>query len=252
MAERATDGAAKRDLHVAPEQNGRHQTPSETRRRIDLGLEQRDQHGGALRVADEDDRPAMVVVRQVVLPRGEQAVVRDGPRRLRRMRQTGDRHLAVHGCPHSAPLGEARRLDEGGRPLGGLHREVGVDAWLPRDGRVHVKAIEAARRGRGRGEGRLRHPSPVHGRGRPTGAARIRRSVGVAQPDRARRGAEWERGRSRWGHSRRRRAPARTTPARHPARHACVTRRLTNPNHRRGSFGRTGPERRAEEHGASA
>ena len=242
-----------RDLHVAPQQNGGHHAPSETRRRIDLGLEQLDEHGRALRVPDEDDRPAVVVVGEVVLPGGEQAAVRDGQRRLRRLRQTGHRDLAVHGGPHGAALGEAGRLDDGGRPLGGLHRQVGVDAWLRRDRRVDVEAVEAARRGRGRGEGGAASPL---GRSRPwrpdwwctdppLWSGLHSQTVLDAAPER-------ERGRSRTGRSRRQRAGNEPPRPGTPARHACATRPLMTSNHRRACSGRSGPERRAEEHGASA
>ena len=75
--------APGRDLHVAPQDDGGHHALAQARRGVDLGPQQPDQHGRALRVPDEDDRPAVVVVGQVVLPRGQQAGVGGGDDRRR-------------------------------------------------------------------------------------------------------------------------------------------------------------------------
>ena len=66
------------DCHVAPEQQRRDETADEAPGSpVDLLLEQADQDRRALRVPDEDDPAAVVVVREVVPERGANAAVRD-------------------------------------------------------------------------------------------------------------------------------------------------------------------------------
>ncbi len=66
-----------------PEQDGRDEPAPHDRPRVDLPLQERDQHRGALRVADEDDSAPVVVVREMIAERGEHTRVGASARRRR-------------------------------------------------------------------------------------------------------------------------------------------------------------------------
>ena len=119
--------------------------------RVDLAAQQTDQHGGALGVADEDDRAPVVVMRQVVLPPRQEALIRHQVGARIATQPLGQRRrgaLAVHRRPDPADLREPRGLRDRGGDLRFLHCEVGVVAELLRHGRIDVEAVEL--RGRGR------------------------------------------------------------------------------------------------------
>ncbi len=175
------------DLDVAAEDDRRHQLLAQRRRRIDLGAQQPDQHGRALRMTDEDHGVAVVVVCEVVLPRGKHAVVggRDhlgGERLTVPERSLGC--LAVHRGPHVAHGRELRGLAHRDVGLFLLDREVRVEARLGRDGRIDVEAVEVLGFGRQGGrEGGLGEVHPHAGRRARRGTrVRTQRQDGTARP----------------------------------------------------------------------
>ena len=118
-------------------------------------------------MADEDDRAAIVVMRQVVLPPRQEALIRHQVGRRIASQSFGQRlhgALAVHGCPHPADLREARRLRDRSGDLRFLHFEVGVVRVLRRHGRIDVETVELRGGGWGRrrsDRGQNRRPSRV-------------------------------------------------------------------------------------------
>ena len=174
-----------RDRDVAAEKDRRHQSLSQRRVCVELIAQHHHQHPRALRMPDEDDRPAVVLVREVVVPGVEEALVGDGVRlgvpTLSRL-QRGQRSLAVDRCPHAAHLREARRLGDSRTDFGQVHPQVGVGRLLLADGRVRVEAVEL-RVGRGSDLPDRRRPARRHRcrvEARCTGIGRL---PWTAQPD---------------------------------------------------------------------
>ncbi len=101
VLEVASDVVAGRDGHVAAEEQRGDDAASHGRVGVDLAAEQRDEQRCALGVPDEHDTAAVVVVGEVVVPRGEEACVGDrGGVRLAcssgRDRVQGQ--LSIHRC----------------------------------------------------------------------------------------------------------------------------------------------------------
>jgi hypothetical protein len=136
---------------VRAEEDRRYQPAPPLGMRVDVALDQSDQIGGALGMADQHDSAAVVVAGEVVKP-GRQDVpvalrqhpvvagVRQCPSQPARLR--GRRELAVHRRPHSAGPGEAGRLLDRDRLLLGLNLEVCVQGRLVAHRRVHVEAVD--------------------------------------------------------------------------------------------------------------
>ena len=128
--EAATGERTGRDDDVSAEDDGEHEALTQFRVVVHELLEQADEYQGTLGVTDEDDRSVGVVVPQVVLEPGAQAVV-GGHRRCgggveqRQGEQARQRDLAVHRSPDPADGGEPGRLGDCGVDLGGLHAQVG-------------------------------------------------------------------------------------------------------------------------------
>ena len=162
---------------------------------VDLGTQEPNEVRRSLRVPDEDDGSAVVVVGQVVLPTREQALIRDLVRggvvaQSLAERRTGP--LAVGGGPHRAHARESRGLRHG-RPLdgrrdrrprvrggrGGCDRGVDVEAierslGRRRGGNHRLRSVGADRVGSFRIQaGVVRQPRPAEprhprrARGRP-------------------------------------------------------------------------------------
>ena len=144
VLEAAADELAGRHLDVPAEDDRRHQALPQLRVRVDLAPDQPDQHRRALRVPDQDERPAVVVVRQVVAPAGEQALERDLGRLLVAgdVEQPGDGLLAVDRRPDPADPRELRGLLDGGVHLDLLDVQVRVRRLLVAHGRIDVEAVE--------------------------------------------------------------------------------------------------------------
>ena len=151
---------------------------------VDEMFEQHDEHRRTLRVPEEDDRSAVVEVRQVVLEAGTNAVVCDHARRRAGSRDAeepvqGD--LAVHRGPDAAHGGKARRLGDGRLALRRLDLQVGVHGRLRADRRIDVEAVEFGRRVHLRVQHRRRARRLYDGRGE-AGGARVVRHLGPAEP----------------------------------------------------------------------
>ena len=227
LPEGPTDGPPSGHLHIASQEDGGHHSRAQSRRRVYLGLQQSDEHGCALRMPDEDDRPPVVVVGEIVLPGRQQAGVRCRHTRPepRQALQSRHRHLAVHGRPYGAALGEAGGLDNRCRPLGRLHGEIGVLARLCGHGRVHVEAVEATRPEGGGGKGGAGRASAGDASAGPTGRARIRGLVRPAEPDGARCRVKGAGGRTRDRHEQGEHARAHCTGNAYGPQPACRTYR---------------------------
>ncbi len=149
MLEVAADVAPVAHGHVAAGDDGRDEPRAHRRIVVDLLLQQPDEHPAALRVADEHDAAAVVVVGQVVAPRRRHVAVGDRLAGRHRRRGAGqqavDGHLAVHRRPHAADLGEARHLLNGHQLLLGGDLQVRVERALGADRRVHVEAVDRRR-----------------------------------------------------------------------------------------------------------
>ena len=196
MREAAADALPCRHLHVAAEDDRRHEPLAQRRVVVDLAADQPDQHRRTLRVADQDERPSVVLVAQVVLPAGEQAPEGDagGGRVARQVEQPRHGLLAVHRRPDPADLREPRRLLDCGRCLRRLDLQVGVRRLLQADRRIDVEAVEArawrpaACAGRGASRCRRRRSSSCR-----SGTGRRRRPACTATPS-GRRAASTARG----------------------------------------------------------
>ena len=187
VAKTAPHICACRHLDVATKEDRRHHSLAHFGVRIDLCPQQLDQHRRALRVPDEDDGTAMVVVGQVVLPSRQHTVVRRRDHLRGKGFAVGERRrrgLSVHRGPHVAHRGELRGLALGDVGLVGLDRKVGVEARLLRHGRIHVEAVESLGVcGLRRGEERALEAGRRHAGGGPGGGARVGRMAWSTQPD---------------------------------------------------------------------
>ena len=97
-----------------------------------------------LRMPDEDDRPAVVVVGEIVLPARRAGCRRRWPPPARSAVppfNAGHRHLAVHGGPHGAELGEAGGLERSRPPFRPVARGRRCRSARS-NGRVDVEAVE--------------------------------------------------------------------------------------------------------------
>jgi hypothetical protein len=133
-------GAIRVEQVIGSRQDRGDQQPPDGRVVVDLLGEERGELVGALRVADKDDSAAVVVVRQVVLPRGQHAVVGDlfggGVIDVRQ----GD--FPVHRGEDPAHPRERRSLQLGDGGLSRLDLEIGVRCRLKSDQGIHVKAVD--------------------------------------------------------------------------------------------------------------
>jgi hypothetical protein len=99
----------------------------------------------ALRVPDEDDRTPVVVVRHVVLPPRQEALVGHLVGAGSDFAQPGDGAPGDTWVPTPGTPGRNATPGPSRRDLGRLHLEVGVRGRLGRNRRVHVEAVELGR-----------------------------------------------------------------------------------------------------------
>ena len=165
--------------HVAAEQQRRHEPPPQRPPAVDPLGDQAAQDERALRVADQHDAAAAVVVAQVVAPRTHDVAV--GTVRLLRRHAAGEealeRDLPVDRREDAAVARVARRLVERDRAQLGVDRERGRRGGLVADRRVDVEAVDLPRP-------RAPHPlapEPLAGR-REAGRAQARAARVVLQP----------------------------------------------------------------------
>ena len=187
MREVAAGGAAFPDRHVAAEQERRDETAAQRRLRVDVLLEQPDQDRCALRVPDEHDAAAVVVVGEVVAERRAHAAVgeqRIGARDPRRVLEGCERDLSVDRRVDAARLREARGLRARDLLLAEPDLEVGVDRRLSADRRIDVEAVDGGIRCRARA---LDLPRAARGhRSRcPIGQTGVAAFAGTAEPHRS-------------------------------------------------------------------
>ena len=208
MSEVAADGPALGHGHVSAEDQRGDELLAEHRVPVDLPLQEPDQDRRALRVADEHDAAALVVVGEVVAKRRQDTPVGNecvGERDPARVIERTEGDLAVDRRIDLADLRELRDLRDGDGGLPEPDLEVRVHGRLIADRRVDVETVDRrALRGLGTDDvgGTVRRDD----RRREVREARIRDLSGSAQPDGA--------GRARRGDRRRRRAALRAAAAR--------------------------------------
>ena len=146
MREAAAVEGAGTHLDVAAEDDREHKPVTQRCIAVDDMRKQLDQHRRALRVPDEHDRTAVVLLREVVVEAREQALVGNllvGADRERRMREERrERYLPVHRCEHAALGREARCLCDRDGGLGALHLQVAVRRQFRAHRRIDVEAVE--------------------------------------------------------------------------------------------------------------
>jgi hypothetical protein len=113
VLEVAADVAALLDGHAAAQQERRHHPAAKLRIVVDLVGDQLAEDEGALRVADQDDASAVVVLAQVLLPCLQRTGVGDAlhaRRDLVGVEDRPERELAIHRREDPALLRVAGRL----------------------------------------------------------------------------------------------------------------------------------------------
>src|SRR3954464_7267215 len=126
------------DQDVAAEEQCRHQPLAESWVVVDALADQLPKDEASLRMADQDEWAPMIELREVLLPRGKRAGVRDlaDLRRGRAPEEGLEGDLPVHGCEHPALLRVAGRLVERDRAFLRVDREIAVVGLVVADGRI--------------------------------------------------------------------------------------------------------------------
>ena len=173
------------DFHqdVAARDERADEAPPHRRPVVDVVADEAADHARALRVADQGDAAAPVVVRQILVPRlddvgkreveGRVLVSADGDR--------GDRALPVDGRVDAAVLREALGLKRGNRVHLLVPGLVGVRPGVLGDRRVDVEAVDPAALRRHRLHDLVAAVGALDGR-RQIADARVRLGSRLAQP----------------------------------------------------------------------
>ena len=144
--ERPADVLAFRDLDVESEDEGAGEEAL-LGLALDLMGDEPRQDSRALRMADQHDRTALVVVREIVSPRRAHILIRKleihGERLVSEHGlDAGDRHLAVDGRERPADRGEGRELLRDRPLLTGSAGHAAVASRIFGDGRIDIEAVD--------------------------------------------------------------------------------------------------------------
>ena len=143
---RPADVLAFRHLDVEPEDEGAGEEAL-LGLALDLMGDQPRQDSGALRMADQHDPPAFVVMREIVSPRRAHILVRKLEIHGERLASehgfdARDRHLAVDGRERPADRGEGGELLHDRPLLAGSARHAAIASRIFGDGRIDVEAVD--------------------------------------------------------------------------------------------------------------